>query len=183
MVMANDAPIWWFLLNPFGLTSWYWGHWHPICHLGFEVLGYVASFYCYKHQTIPDSLSPAQRKKLKWWTLGGAIVGAKLVPFLETVQTVGLVALLAGKSLVGGLLGGIVGSEVGKWRLMLGTASTGDVLVYPHSFDTMIWFPVRIFPFSDGILTGVVGFVLQIIWLLLLLVVGLFLVLGSMRLS
>lgn len=53
----------------------------------------------------------------------------------------------------------------------------------PHSFDTMIWFPVRIFPFSDGILTGVVGFVLQIIWLLLLLVVGLFLVLGSMCLG
>lgn len=161
MVMANDAPIWWFLLNPFGLTSWYWGHWHPICHLGFEVLGYVASFYCYKHQTIPDSLSPAQRKKLKWWTLGGAIVGAKLVPFLETVQTVGLVALLAGKSLAGGLLGGIVGSEVGKWRLMLGTASTGDVLVYPLLLGSVVG---RLGCSCSAVIDGMVGIPLPATW-------------------
>lgn len=127
------------LLNPFGLVRWQWGYWHPSLHFVFEVLGYLTSMAIYKHQSVTDTLTPLQRKRLKLWTLGGAIVGAKLVPLLEVAGSpLWSMALWSGKSLAGGLLGGIVGTELGKWRGKLGTASTGDVLVWPLVWGSLV---------------------------------------------
>jgi len=150
-----------FLLNPFGLIGWEWGHWHPACHLSFEVLGYITSFNIYKHQPIPDILPPTDRKKLKWWTLGGAIIGAKLVPFFETFLSVGFSALLSGKSLAGGLLGGIIGSELGKWKLKFASASTGDVLVYPLLWGSLVG---RLGCSCSAVIDGMVGVPLPTSW-------------------
>jgi phosphatidylglycerol:prolipoprotein diacylglycerol transferase len=127
------------LLNPLGLVRWQWGYWHPSLHFGFEVLGYLTSFAIYKHQAVVDTLTPPQRKRLKLWTLGGAILGAKAVPLLEVMGSpLWGMALWSGKSLAGGLLGGIVGTELGKWRGKLGTASTGDVLVWPLVWGSLV---------------------------------------------
>jgi prolipoprotein diacylglyceryltransferase len=119
-------------------SRWQWGFWYPGMHVFFEVLGYVVSWWVLKHQTIPDVLAPEQRKALKWWTLGGAIVGAKLVPILECMGTpLWWTALITGKSLAGGLLGGILGSEIKKAKLGI-ASSTGDVLVLPLLVGTFI---------------------------------------------
>jgi prolipoprotein diacylglyceryltransferase len=119
------------LLNPLGLVSVRWGFWHPALHLGFEILGYVVSLGVYRWQACPDILQPDQRQRLKWWTLGGAILGAKLVPILENIQSPAVwFVLLSGKSLAGGLLGGIIGTEIGKLKAKI-PVSTGDVLVWP----------------------------------------------------
>jgi hypothetical protein len=114
-------------------SSWQWGYWYPAWHVVWELLGYVVSWYVLKYQTTQDVLSSEMRRQLKWWTLVGAVLGAKTVPILESLAsgTVhGLLVLGVGKSLAGGLLGGILGSELGKYRLGI-TLATGDVLVYP----------------------------------------------------
>lgn len=122
----------------YSIVSWKWGFWHPTFHLFFEILGYATSFYFYKTQDVLDVLTPVQRKNLKWWTLGGAIIGAKLVPILEVIsQPYGWLAFFSGKSLAGGLLGGIVGSEWGKKRLGI-LASTGDVLTLPLLWGALV---------------------------------------------
>jgi prolipoprotein diacylglyceryltransferase len=143
------------LINPFGLVSWQWGYWHPSLHFAFEVLGYLASFAIYKHQSVGDTLTPPQRSRLKLWTLGGAILGAKLVPLLEVAGSpLWGMALWSGKSLAGGLLGGIVGTELGKWRAKLGTASTGDVLVWPLVWGSLVG---RLGCASTAVFDGMLG--------------------------
>jgi prolipoprotein diacylglyceryltransferase len=143
------------LLNPFVLVSWQWGYWHPSLHFGFEVLGYLTSFAIYKHQAVADTLTPPQRKRLKLWTLGGAILGAKAVPLLEVAGSpLWGMALWSGKSLAGGLLGGIVGTELGKWRAKLGTASTGDVLVWPLVWGSLVG---RLGCASTAVFDGMLG--------------------------
>jgi hypothetical protein len=135
-----------------------WGYWHPLLHLLFEGLGYVASWWVFRHQTMPDVLSPESRKALKWWTLGGAVLGAKLVPLLELWHTpLWWVTLISGKSLAGGLLGGIIGSEVRKRRLGI-AASTGDVLVLPLLVGTCIG---RIGCSSTAMWDGMLGIPVQ----------------------
>jgi hypothetical protein len=126
------------ITNPMGITSWRWGYWHPAAHLLFEGLGYATSALLYYRQTVPDVLTPSVRKQVKWWTLGGAILGAKLVPVLEQITLpLWWVALLSGKSLAGGLAGGIVGTEWIKRRLGI-MGSTGDVLVWPLVWGTIV---------------------------------------------
>lgn len=65
-------------------------------------------------------------------------MGAKLVPLLELMNSpLWWGAFISGKSLAGGLLGGIVGSELQKARQGI-IASTGDVLVLPLLVGTLV---------------------------------------------
>jgi phosphatidylglycerol---prolipoprotein diacylglyceryl transferase len=118
--------------------AWQWGYWHPAFHLLFEVLGYLGSYLLFKRQKMPDVLTPKQRQQLKWWMLGGALIGAKLIPLIEHINTplIGMI-LLTGKSLAGGLLGGIIGTELGKRKAGI-TVSSGDQLVWPLIVGSII---------------------------------------------
>jgi len=131
-----------------------WGYWHPIFHLLFEGLGYLTSYFIYQRVSKTDVLMPEQRKQLKWWTLGGAILGAKLIPVLENITSPFLyAAIISGKSLAGGLLGGVLGTEIGKYRAKI-TPLTGDVLVWPLLFGTMVG---RLGCSSCAVIDGMLG--------------------------
>jgi hypothetical protein len=65
----------------------------------------------------------------------GAAIGARLPWWLEDpitafTQFPDAVALMQGKSILGGLLGGVVGVEIAKWRMRV-LDSTGDAFVWP----------------------------------------------------
>ncbi|MEC9090607.1 MAG: prolipoprotein diacylglyceryl transferase family protein, partial [Candidatus Thermoplasmatota archaeon] len=66
----------------------------------------------------------------------GAIIGAKILAWVQHPQTTILIAtnepalLLGGKTIVGGLLGGMAGIELAKKAMGI-TKRTGDVLVMP----------------------------------------------------
>ncbi|MFM7469094.1 MAG: prolipoprotein diacylglyceryl transferase family protein [Vampirovibrionales bacterium] len=144
-------------------STWQWGYWFPAWHVVAEGMGYLASWMVLRHQPIQDVLQPSQRSSLKWWTLGGAILGAKVVPMLEALWG-GMggwwIALGVGKSLAGGLLGGIIGSEWGKKRQGI-TLATGDVLVYPLLAGALLG---RLGCASTAVWDGMVGQAIPHAW-------------------
>jgi prolipoprotein diacylglyceryltransferase len=147
----------WMVMDNYGLSyviSLKWGFWHPVFHLLFEGLGYLTSYFIYQQVKKTDVLTPEQRKQLKWWTLGGAVLGAKLIPVLENMDSSFLyAALISGKSLAGGLLGGVLGTEIGKWRAKI-TLLTGDVLVWPLLIGTIVG---RLGCSSCAVIDGMLG--------------------------
>lgn len=106
-------------------------------HLLFEALAYALGFRLYlflrarRGDAIPDSV--------RWSVIAGAAVGAALgskllywmdQPSVTLAHARDLAFLAGGKSIVGGLLGGLVGVEWTKARI--GEArSTGDLFVLP----------------------------------------------------
>ena len=128
--------------NLFGLRL----HPHPVL----EVIGYSAGFQTYlflrRRWNRPAIAMPFERNM--WVIVGavfGALFGSKLLAWVELPQHyaqawragTGAAALLGGKTIVGGLLGGWVGVELAKKRL--GIASrTGDVYVFPLILGTCI---------------------------------------------
>jgi prolipoprotein diacylglyceryltransferase len=106
-------------------------------HVVFEVLAYVAAcrLYVLLRRRWGDPIPTATR----WTVIAGAAVGAaigsKLVAWIERPHE--LVAhwfdpawLMGGKSIVGGLLGGLAGVELAK-KIARETRSTGDLFVLP----------------------------------------------------
>ena len=118
--------------HAFGLTL----HPHPVM----EVIAYTASFqlYLFLRRRWPGPRVPLEQNL--WVIVGaiaGALVGSKVLAWTEswpdylTAWRAGEVgAILGGKTIVGGLLGGWAGVEVAK--KVLGVAvSTGDAFVFP----------------------------------------------------
>ena len=116
-------------LSLFGLAL------HP--HVVFETLGYFVGFrlYLWGRRRQGDVIPAPTR----WWAitaaaLGGAF-GSKLLAWLEDPSALQAhwrepAFFLAGKTIVGGLLGGLVVVEVVKW--VLGERrSTGDLFAIP----------------------------------------------------
>ncbi|HEV2294189.1 MAG TPA: prolipoprotein diacylglyceryl transferase family protein [Tepidisphaeraceae bacterium] len=117
-------------LNLFGL--------HPHPHAVFELLAYTFGFQLYLFLRRRWRRAEVPLEKNLWLIVGcvfGALVGAKLLAWLESPleywrNREQLAALLGGKTIVGGLLGGWAGVEIAKRRLRI-THSTGDVYVFP----------------------------------------------------
>lgn len=111
---------------------------HPHPHAVFELLAYTCGFqlYLFLRRRWPRAQVPLEKNL--WLIVGcvfGALVGAKLLAWLESPleywqNREQLAALLGGKTIVGGLLGGWVGVEIAKRRLGI-AHSTGDVYVFP----------------------------------------------------
>tara|TARA_Y100000588_G_scaffold273471_1_gene289333 strand:+ start:6429 stop:7211 length:783 start_codon:yes stop_codon:yes gene_type:complete len=109
---------------------------HP--HLLFEGLGYLVGLTAtiWVSSRDGDSISPQQRHPLIFAGLIGALLGAKILAWAQHPQTTLLIAteepslLLGGKTIVGGLLGGMAGIELAK-KAMGVTQRTGDALVLP----------------------------------------------------
>ena len=82
--------------------------------------------------------APSAFTGMPLWVLAGCLLGAgignKVVALLEQPQSLDLAdawgPLLVGQSMVGGLLGGLVGTEIAK-RLVGWRTSTGDLFVGP----------------------------------------------------
>jgi phosphatidylglycerol:prolipoprotein diacylglycerol transferase len=118
---------------------------HPHPHAVFEVLAYACGFqlYLFLRRRWPRAEVPLEKNM--WLIVGcvfGALVGSKLLAWLESPleywrNREHLTALLGGKTIVGGLLGGWVGVELAKRRLGI-AHSTGDVYVFPLALGMSI---------------------------------------------
>ena len=109
---------------------------HP--HLLFEVLGYIGGLATtvWISSSREDTVEPEQRHALIVAGLFGALLGAKLLAWAQHPQATFLAAteepafLLGGKTIVGGLLGGMAAIELAKKAMGI-TKRTGDAMVLP----------------------------------------------------
>ena len=110
------------------------GPWRVHPHVVFELLAYIIGFLAYLRARTRrgDQLSHAARWSLVTAIFIGAAIGSRALTWLEDPAALarGTVGLLAGKTLVGGLLGGWVATELQKRRLGI-RAPTGDLYVFP----------------------------------------------------
>ena len=113
---------------------------HP--HLLFESLAYFIGFRVYLYTRNKERIP---MEKALWIVVGaifGAFFGSKIVYWMENpVKTLhqwnSLTYLMEGKTIVGGLLGGLIGVETTK-KIIGWTRSTGDDFVLPLAVGQMI---------------------------------------------
>ena len=93
---------------------------NPSVHVAFEAAGYVAAaaVYTIVRQRRGDPIPDRARAAVIAGAAAGAVIGARLL------------VLFQGKTIVGGLLGGLIGVEIAK-RIVGVTRSTGDLFVLP----------------------------------------------------
>lgn len=100
-------------------------------HLAFEIIGYISGAAVFvrlrrrDRDAIPD---PARAAVLTAAAIGAAI-GMRIL-FWLSYPGVTLSGLFGGKTIVGGLLGGLLAVEITK-RIIGVTRSTGDLFVFP----------------------------------------------------
>jgi prolipoprotein diacylglyceryltransferase len=110
----------------------------PLVHAAFELLAYVVGFLLARRAWRSEPRAFAARPGSRWIAVAailGAALGSKL---LFLLQVPGFVAahfpsaesVLGGKTIVGGLLGGLVGVELAKKRVGVAD-STGDLFTFP----------------------------------------------------
>jgi prolipoprotein diacylglyceryltransferase len=140
---------------------------HP--HLVLESLGYFvgARIYFIQRRRTGGAALPLETNL--WLLVGcifGAWTGSKLLAWVESPQLylevarTNPAALLGGKTIVGGLLGGWAGIEFAKLRLDI-TRSTGDLFVWPLAIGTAIG---RIGCFLTGLSDHTYGIATTLPW-------------------
>ncbi|CAN5575537.1 prolipoprotein diacylglyceryl transferase [soil metagenome] len=136
---------------------------HP--HVVMELLAYTLGFQFYLLLRRRQIQPTVPIEKNLWIIVGaifGALVGSKILAWLESPQeyaaVIGTPAMLGGKTIVGGLLGGWAGVEIAKKRLGV-TQSTGDLFVFPLAMGICIGrigcFLTGLPDHTDGNLTNV----------------------------
>ncbi|HEY9613096.1 prolipoprotein diacylglyceryl transferase [Allocoleopsis sp.] len=119
------------------------GSWQIHPHFLFESLAYLIAFRLVLLNCRKDTIAPTQRSSVVVGGLVGALVGAKLLVLLQHIDLLWqnwqqfLLLFLQGKTVVGALLGGLIGVELTK-KMIGVTRSTGDVFVYPLIVGTAI---------------------------------------------
>ena len=110
------------------------GSWRVHPHVFFEVLAYAvaAGVFLWIRRRRGDALSGADRLSLVTAIFVGALVGSRLLAWFDNpgAQSRGIVGLMDGKTLVGGLVGGWIATEVEKRRMGV-RRPTGDLYVFP----------------------------------------------------
>jgi prolipoprotein diacylglyceryltransferase len=106
---------------------------HP--HLLFESLAYFIGFRVYLYTRSKEKLSMMQAMWIVVGASTGAVLGSKILCWFEDPnqllnQWYNLHYLMEGKTIVGGLLGGLIGVEWTKKRIGI-SQSTGDDMVFP----------------------------------------------------
>jgi len=106
---------------------------HP--HTVFETLAYFIGFRIYLYTRTKGSLRIEQGMWIIVGAIIGAAIGSKLLYWFEDPNALvqnwnSYVYLISGKTIVGGLLGGLIGVELVKKRIGV-TSSTGDDMALP----------------------------------------------------
>ncbi|WP_199617425.1 prolipoprotein diacylglyceryl transferase [Paenibacillus alkalitolerans] len=106
---------------------------HP--HTVFETLAYFIGFRVYLRTRNTSAYSGAQSLWLVIGAAAGAALGSKLLYWFEDPSATyarwnDIVYLMEGKTIVGGLLGGLIGVEITK-RIIGVHERTGDNFVFP----------------------------------------------------
>ena len=107
-------------------------------HLVFEILAYTLGFQLFLFLRRREKTDSVPFEQMAWLLVGavfGALFGSKLLAWLEHPQHYWSLrsdpqAILAGKTIVGGLLGGWVGVEIAKKFQHIHTR-TGDAYALP----------------------------------------------------
>lgn len=106
-------------------------------HLVFESLAYAVGFrlYLWLRQKTKDPVDNKSRLTVLVGAIVGAAIGSKALAFAEHPELWPMaqadpVYFIASKSILGGLLGGIIGVEITKAFAGI-TRSTGDIYVFP----------------------------------------------------
>jgi phosphatidylglycerol:prolipoprotein diacylglycerol transferase len=137
---------------------------HP--HWVFESLGYAIALRLILWNRRHDPLSASQRSSVIVGGMVGALVGAKLLVLLQHLDLLWshwqqwLLLLAQGKTVVGALLGGLIGVELTKKWIGV-TRSTGDAFVYPLIVGTAIG---RIGCFLTGLSDRTYGIATSLPW-------------------
>ena len=109
---------------------------HINVHMALEYFAFFIAFryYIYLRKEVNDSISSLNRLYIILGAVLGALVGSRLVGYLEnpliSVSEVGLFNLLNIKTIMGGLFGGLLGVELAKKIIGEKTAS-GDLFTLP----------------------------------------------------
>ena len=143
------------------------GPWQLHPHVVFEALAYFLGFriYLWQRRHHGDAIDTGTRWSIVAAAIAGAAVGSKLLFWFEdpalTWQHRGdLVFLMSGKTIVGGLVGGLIGVEVTK--LALGVhRSTGDLFAVALAIGAAIG---RIGCFLSGLEDQTYGIATSLPW-------------------
>jgi phosphatidylglycerol---prolipoprotein diacylglyceryl transferase len=144
-----------------GIGSW---QIHP--HLLFESLAYAVALRLMLWNVQSDSIPFSQRSSVIVGGMVGALVGAKLLVLLQHIDLLPhhgqqwLALIIQGKTVVGALLGGLIGVELTKYWMGL-KQSTGDAFVYPLLAGTAIG---RIGCFLTGLSDRTYGIATTLPW-------------------
>jgi phosphatidylglycerol---prolipoprotein diacylglyceryl transferase len=137
-------------------------HPHPV----FEALAYMVAFRLALRNFRQDSIATSQRTSILVGGMLGGLIGAKLLVLLQHIdllwsdRTAWALLLFQGKTVVGGLLGAIVGVELTKKYIGV-KQSTGDAFVTPLIFGMMIG---RVGCFLTGLDDRTYGTVTNLPW-------------------
>ncbi|MBE9205373.1 prolipoprotein diacylglyceryl transferase [Nostoc sp. LEGE 06077] len=137
---------------------------HP--HILFESLAYAIAFRLLLCNIRKDAIAPRQRSSVMVGGMLGALIGAKVLVALQHLDLVGqnlqelALLLLQGKTVIGALLGGLIGVEITK-KIIGVRQSTGDVFVYPLIIGTAIG---RIGCFLTGLSDRTYGIATTLPW-------------------
>ena len=137
---------------------------HP--HILFESLAYTIAFRLLLRNVRKDSILPSHRSSLIVGGMVGALFGAKVLVLLQHIDFIWqnwqqlLLLLVQGKTVVGALLGGVMGVELTK-KLLGIYQSTGDVFVYPLIVGTAVG---RIGCFLTGLSDRTYGIATTLPW-------------------
>jgi prolipoprotein diacylglyceryltransferase len=109
-----------------------------------------------------DSLSGAERLSLVTAVFAGALIGSRLLAWFDNpgAQSRGIIGLMDSKTLVGGLVGGWIATEVEKRRIGV-RRPTGDLYVFPLIAGIAIG---RIGCFLSGLPDGTYGTATSLPW-------------------
>ncbi len=105
-------------------------------HLILEYLAFFIAFryYLFLRRKSKDAISSSNRLSIILGAAIGALVGSRLVGFLENPVIAftqnNIIQLLNTKTIMGGLFGGLLGVEIAKKRISE-TQSSGDLFVFP----------------------------------------------------
>lgn len=119
------------------------GAWRIHPHFVFESLAYAIAFRLALFNARKDTIAPTQRTSVIVGGMVGALIGAKVLVLLQHIYLVWqnwqqfLLLLIQGKTVVGAMLGGLIGVELTKKMIGL-TRSTGDAFVYPLIVGTAV---------------------------------------------
>lgn len=142
------------------------GPWKLHPHLIFEMMAYSVAFQLALRNFRRDTIAPPQRSSVVVGGLVGALVGAKVLVAIQHLDLLWqhweqwIVVFFQGKTVVGAMLGAVMGVEITKRWIGL-RQSTGDAFVYPLIIGTAIG---RIGCFLTGLSDRTYGIATTLPW-------------------
>ena len=134
---------------------------HFVCETLAYFLGYRYYVYLRKHKN--DAISSENRLIIFVGAAIGAFIGSHLIGVLENTVLLShfdLIYFMGNKTIVGGMLGGLIGVELTKKKIEV-NVSSGDLMVYPLILAMTIG---RIGCFLAGLEDGTYGVASKLPW-------------------